>query len=242
MLIPLKTAIALALALTCAAIIASASISTAQTNRSVEVIGPSYSAGDVRQLNIVGLQLGMTEQEIMASLEERGFGVIAPEQVDWDWRYSLPDQSVWGHFQFSDPATTPRRLERFSVWVRLPPSENVEAHRARLERLVASPSLWRQTTYGDRTTAMFAFGPNANATAEIDVAGLCYGDWRCRRDLNCVQLVSLVSGAVISGVISSDYLIINANDYEAHANALLQDQSFLNRDYGEAQCAIMSVH
>lgn len=208
--------------------------------------GRAYSAGDIRRLEVNGLRLGMSRDDVVRVLQARGFYVRLPEQPEWDAYYSSSNGTIWGTFGFRDARGPTPRLDRFSYYRNLTDREgaDVEARRSDLIALVGQPTSLTQWVDGGQIADRFVLAADHRMVEDIDsdAASRCYVNWKCYPELDCRSVVRRVNGAVAAGGFGAQVLHLTATDYSARSRALLANRQFRERDFSDASCAIMPVH
>jgi hypothetical protein len=210
--------------------------------------GPTYSPAAIRRLEIAGIHLGMSPQDVADAMNARGFRLRNPSGVEGSAFYESDDQRVWITLSYSDRRGKPA-LKSFSYDVRNYSAEEASAladRRAELLMLLGEPTQWTKRSnerqeIGDR----FVYTSRRQVIEHLNQAASCYANWECVSMLqgaDCRLLIRQVRAPAIEGGFGYRSLHLTVTDYAERARELLDDDRFRRRDLSQAICAIPSIH
>lgn len=230
-------------AVACATLVAALIGPSAAQGSWEQVDGPVYSASTLRNIELDGIHLGLTREQVATAMAARGFenlypdddgGVFrSPDGVRIELGYEsrggreIVDSFSYSIFDFRDP--------------------NFAARRDAIVASLGPPTRrTRSITEDGRMGATMRFVTDRRLIDEVALAGFCYvTDWRCtalslHRD--CRPTVRQVRSVVIAGGYGDNHVRITVDDYAARSHALLHDRAFLAQDTTGAICLVPSIH
>lgn len=215
-----------------------------QAEQRSEVRGPTYSLRELREVEIEGVRLGMSEGTASDILAARGYTPVAnglPGQLNF---YSA-DRKTRLAFDYANEHG-PRIVESIVIQRSHTPQEmmDVEARRAEIVAMLGRPTQWvRSVDRFGYPYDEFYYTSNRTLAANFGEVWSCKYDWRCADDLDCrTYLRPMRNGGVISVSFSMSGYWLHAFDLSHSARELSQDQAFMARDLSGAVCPVPYIH
>lgn len=214
----------------------------AQTGDSV-VHGPTYSLRELREIEIEGVRLGMTEGMASDILAARGYTPVAnslPGQLNF---YST-DRKTRIAFEYANERG-PRIVESIILQRSVDPREmmDVEARRAEIAGMLGRPTEWTQgLDWAGYPHDTFRYTSNRSLASNFLDVWSCKWNWRCA-DTDCrTYLRRMQNGGVIDVDFGMSGYWIQAFDLSHYARRMREDRAFMARDLSDAACPVPYVH
>jgi hypothetical protein len=218
---------------------------TASSGAQIEVEGPVYSQRALAQLEIHGIRLGLSRDEVGLILAAQNYRLLNPARQEGGGYWEGPEGRFFFDFIDRDGLSVVESFtyERFYSTTEM---ANVEARRAELLTLVGRPTQWtRWVRDSGQISDSFSYVSQRAQLEYLDTAWSCYaGDWRCDalRGDDCRPAVRHVAGIVISGYFTLSGLSVEVSDYRRRSAALRRDPAFRAQDTSGAICPIPMIH
>jgi hypothetical protein len=231
------------LAAVCVVMTAAWAASAGQVAEPSEVRGPTYPLRQLRQIEIEGVRLGMSEGTASDILAARGYTPVAnslPGQLNF---YSA-DQQTRIAFDYANERG-PRIIESIILQRSVDGREmmDVEARRAEILEMLGRPTEWtRAVDASGYPHDTFRYTSNRSLAANFLDVWSCQWNWRCA-DVDCRTYLSrMQNGGVIDVDFGMSGYWIQAFDLSHYARTMRRDRAFMARDLSDATCPVPYVH
>jgi hypothetical protein len=208
-----------------------------------ETLGPVYSARALRTVEIEGVRLGQTPEQVAAAMAARGFEHVHADAIGGGY-FVAP-----GNTALQPSYTTVRGRQRVDGIMYHILDNHDPAFIAKRDAILATigqpTRLWLWTTAEGRRGGSFRVVTDRALIDTVAQSGQCFVlDWRCAalRHTDCRPIVRQVSSPYIDGGYSDSHFSIEINDYSARSRALLRDRAFRTQDTTGAACPVLSIH
>jgi hypothetical protein len=231
------------LGVVCAVVATSWVASAGQSGEPNVIRGPTYTLSELRQIEIEGVRLGMSEGAASDVLAGRGYTPVA-DGLPGELNFYSPDRQTRIAFEYLNDRR-PRIVETIVLQRSISGRDmmDVEARRAEILASLGRPTHWTRSVdrfgypYDD-----FYYATNRVFPADFVNVWGCRYNWRCS-DVDCrTYLRHMRTGAAISVDFGMSGYWIQAFDFSHYAARMRRDQNFMTRDLSAAVCRVLPIH
>lgn len=205
--------------------------------------GPTYSLRQLREIEIEGVRLGMTEGTASDILAARGYTPVAnsgPGQLNF---YS-PDHQTRIAFDYANERG-PRIIESIILQRTIDPREmrDIEARRAEIVALFGRPTEWtRAVNWAGYPHDNLRYTSNRSLAPNFLEVWSCYWNWRCASADCRTYLSRMRNGGAIDVDLAMDGYWVQAFDLSHYAQRMSRDRAFMARDLSARACPVPGIH